>query len=522
MEWLIYLCKVSACMALFYAFFYLFLRKLTFFQINRVYLLATLLISFSIPLLQIEVESNAIAAPEIHSEVVQRLPASNTSEIHTTNLVTPSTNINVNWKLIIPTLYWLITLGLFGSFSMQLLKLAWHTRKISNKQGRLKVIYKKTGFTNCSFLNYVFLNPEKLSEAELAILLKHEQVHASQLHTIDKLLFNLAKSLLWFNPLIYLYDRALEQVHEYEADRKASHAIGTSPYAGLLLNLASRRCDLPLAHSFAAHPVKERIQMLFTNQSKVMKKLFYLSSLPLAGVLAWVFAVQIVSANPQTQEPLSPAELSNTDSEDIQEKEEQIVITETEEETIEIKPQTSDTLWIVDPGRNGRNAKVTINGEPYDVDILTKISPRCLKRTEYSGDTVIITTHGNKVLYADEIDRENVIAYRNALKSDKLLVRYIQKNPDETPYNNIFLMVANGSGAGSNIDEGAEPLLLFDGVKRTEAEVKNLKKSDFPGVYRIRASAVTPENVIKYGGQYDTQIVLETVEPSPDGSKNIH
>src|ERR1700759_3060353 len=51
-----YLLQVSGCMAIFYLFYYLLLNRLTFFTINRYYLLATLALSFIIPLLTIPVE----------------------------------------------------------------------------------------------------------------------------------------------------------------------------------------------------------------------------------------------------------------------------------------------------------------------------------------------------------------------------------------------------------------------------------------------------------------------------------
>ena len=59
MEWLIYLSKVSACTAPFYLIYHFFLQKLTFFSVNRVYLLSTLLLRFVIPVLQIQMERTA-------------------------------------------------------------------------------------------------------------------------------------------------------------------------------------------------------------------------------------------------------------------------------------------------------------------------------------------------------------------------------------------------------------------------------------------------------------------------------
>ena len=74
----------------------------------------------------------------------------------------------------------------------------------------------------------------------------------------------ICKAILWFNPIVYLYNEALEQVHEYEADHLSSLSFGNKEYAGLLLKLAIIKSDMPLVHNFVKSPVKERIKMLFS------------------------------------------------------------------------------------------------------------------------------------------------------------------------------------------------------------------------------------------------------------------
>ena len=70
MEWFNYLLKVSACLVLFFAFYLLVLKSLTFFKINRFYLLFTLLLSFVIPTLQFTVEREVEVAPLINAQVI--------------------------------------------------------------------------------------------------------------------------------------------------------------------------------------------------------------------------------------------------------------------------------------------------------------------------------------------------------------------------------------------------------------------------------------------------------------------
>ena len=76
MNALIYLLQVSACTAIFYLFYHLLLHRLTFFTINRWYLLATIFLSFIIPVLTIPVNPQ-----QQHIVVVQQAVYVNTLQM---------------------------------------------------------------------------------------------------------------------------------------------------------------------------------------------------------------------------------------------------------------------------------------------------------------------------------------------------------------------------------------------------------------------------------------------------------
>ena len=297
MELLTYLLKVSACTVLFFSFYFLVLRKLTFFRINRFYLLVSLLLSFVIPALQFSVErvvdKHEVSTPVIASE----LPAYTAGKVQTIKVITiPMGKREVDRIALIPYAYFGIT-GILLLFSIwQMCRLVIYARKYTKKKGILKLVLKTTGFTNCSFFNYVFIDESNLSGPDLTVLLKHEEVHANQFHSIDKIVLMVCKAILWFNPIVYLFDKALEQTHEYEADDITSLNCGTGAYAKLLLKLAVSRNDVPLIHSFVKSPVKARIKMLYNSKTGNMKKIMYLLTVPVVFLLVWLFAVDVVYA----------------------------------------------------------------------------------------------------------------------------------------------------------------------------------------------------------------------------------
>ena len=299
MELLSYLLKVSACTVLFFAFYVLVLRKLTFFKTNRFYLLFTLLLSFAIPALNFTIEREVVVSPMAPEPAVfltdETLTEQHQAIPHMPLL--PVVEERFDYRALIPYVYFTVVLSLLGIAIWRILQLLKHTKNSTQKINGLRIVRKAAGFTNCSFFNYVFID-DKLTPDELQVLLKHEEVHAKQLHSVDKVILIFFKSLLWFNPVVYLYDKALEQAHEYEADDVASKTFGNHSYAGLLLKLAVGEPQNKLIHNFVKSPVKERIKMLFNSKSKNMKKLAYLLVTPLVLGLIWGFTVEVVEVFP--------------------------------------------------------------------------------------------------------------------------------------------------------------------------------------------------------------------------------
>lgn len=305
MELFSYLLKASAGLVLFFAFYLLVLQKLTFFKFNRFYLLGALIISFVIPTLHFTIKREVQpVASEIGS--VASLKVENLQSIHTTQTVDVPKAFQpekvakqqTDWLALLPYAYAVITVLLLLFGIRKLFVLVRYTRQNAKSIDGLKLLEKTEGFTNCSFFNYVFINGSNLAPQELAALLNHEKVHAQQYHSVDKIIMMMAKAIMWFNPVIYLWDKALEQTHEYEADEATANQFGSKDYASLLLKLAVSESQTALVHNFVKSPIKERIKMLFNTKSKKMKKLMYLMVVPLILGITWGFTIEVVNVVP--------------------------------------------------------------------------------------------------------------------------------------------------------------------------------------------------------------------------------
>jgi hypothetical protein len=109
------------------------------------------------------------------------------------------------------------------------------------------------------------------------------------------LFVEILKVIFWFNPILWLYQRSLSEVHEYEVDTQMIQTHNPQNYAQLLLKLATSNSQLATTHQFSRKPLTDRIHFLFTKQKSIpMKRLAYLSVLPILGAFFMAFSVEKV------------------------------------------------------------------------------------------------------------------------------------------------------------------------------------------------------------------------------------
>ena len=274
-----YLLKASAVIAIMYLCFYLFLKKETFFEHNRWFLLTGLVLALIFPLIVIPVY---IPVEPIANEVTTVITSTPSSFV-----VTPA-EVAFDWYKLIPILY---SIGLivfsvqfifqFGSLVLLLLKNPKH------KDQHFTYVIVDTKISPFSFFKWIVYNPESYDAEELQLILTHEKVHVNQLHSIDIICTQLACILFWFNPLIWLYRKEVRQNLEYIADSKTQSLTNTTKeYQHLLLKTSVANHATIVSNNFYNSSIKKRILMLNKSRSNKKNQLKYLLILPLlAGLL---------------------------------------------------------------------------------------------------------------------------------------------------------------------------------------------------------------------------------------------
>jgi len=111
--------------------------------------------------------------------------------------------------------------------------------------------------------------------------------HIRQRHSWDIVYLELLKIVNWFNPVVYLLQNSMKEVHEFIADADtANHDLNTQNYTDFLISNAYGINENTLTNTFFNKSLlKKRIMMLHKKRSGNAARLKYLLVLPLTGAL---------------------------------------------------------------------------------------------------------------------------------------------------------------------------------------------------------------------------------------------
>lgn len=267
----------------------LFLKKETFFNWNRFYLLITALCSIVLPF--IKFESIRTIVPE---QFVIRLPEvviGGMTPIAENNLTNIQSEVMSTSSFIWSWDYLLYVGMTFASliFIYKIIKISTLIQKNPKDcKGNLIIVHLLKSNAAFSFFNYVFLG-EWIKEGERETILKHEMVHVSEKHSADLLLFELLRILFWFNPLIYMYQNRLTTLHEYIADAKAMKQCDKKEYYEKLLSQVFNTENISFTNTFFNQSlIKKRIIMLSKSKSNRIHLFKYALLIPMVfGMLMY-------------------------------------------------------------------------------------------------------------------------------------------------------------------------------------------------------------------------------------------
>ncbi|MDP5062620.1 MAG: peptidase M56, partial [Maribacter sp.] len=202
-------------MSIFLLFYKLLLEKESMHHFKRYFLLTAVIASFIIPQI-------------VFTEYVEIEPTTAVTQVITINepqniqpVVQAIEKSPMNWSLILWNIYGLGAAGFAFRFMYNLFKI-WK-RIHNNPKTKHSAIYRillKEQLPPHTFLRYIFLNKRKFEVNSIPdSVIKHEETHALQWHSLDVLFLEVLQVVFWFNPLIYAFKKTIKLNHEFLADR---------------------------------------------------------------------------------------------------------------------------------------------------------------------------------------------------------------------------------------------------------------------------------------------------------------
>jgi len=282
-----YLIQSSVCLAALYLVYWLFLRRDTFFSINRIYLVLTVLFSLVLPLLSFRfLSSETITPVMIFLEPV---------------LITPEKIDSIavshlSWMEAITVIYFTGVIIFTLRFLIQLIQLWVVARKngVTNREG-LKLVFVDKSYSPFSFFNMIFIKKELTEESQLAAILQHEKVHVRQFHSFDLILAEILTIVLWFNPFVWLLQRSIKSLHEFLADEGViKTGFRMHDYQQLIFDQTLGKQINNLTNNFNVSLIKNRIIMMTKSRSKRVSRIKIILAFP--AILLLIASTSSVSA----------------------------------------------------------------------------------------------------------------------------------------------------------------------------------------------------------------------------------
>jgi len=278
---LIYLLKANIALTLFYLAYRFGLRRLTFYVLNRFFLLTGIVCSSVFPLIDV----NALLQRHQQiSNVVAYVPDLDALQLQPANEFTV-------WHLLV-YIFWVGVAAMAIRFFMQLLSL-WRLHRQSQAAviQQLPVKALQQPVNPFSFFKNIYINPSQHAPMELDAILQHEQVHVKQWHTIDVMMAELNNIFYWFNPGAWLMRTAVRENLEFITDRRMlQQGIDRKIYQYNLIKVSGIPYATAIANNFNLSHLKNRIKMMNSKRSAKYNMLRYL-------VLGCVVAAALLSLN---------------------------------------------------------------------------------------------------------------------------------------------------------------------------------------------------------------------------------
>ena len=295
---LFYLLKSGCCLVVFYIFFKLLMSRSTFFRFNRITLLVGLLGCTLLPLIELTTTEETFLHTPLYAihDILQSTESVilNPEQMEDPMLISEKNPEirSLNWVPV--TLAFIYGVGALATFiwlSISTCRLIQLIRTSEKKRfGNYVLVIPQQPTASFSWGKYIVISAADYSQQSEEILL-HETMHLRNHHTLDLLFMQIFLLVHWFNPVVWLLKRELQEIHEFEADNGVINTgVDATKYQLLLVKKAVGTRLYSMANGFNHSKLKKRITMMLKERTNRWARLKLLLAVPVMAGALYVFA----------------------------------------------------------------------------------------------------------------------------------------------------------------------------------------------------------------------------------------
>ncbi|SFE15627.1 TonB-dependent Receptor Plug Domain [Chitinophaga sp. CF118] len=273
---LIYLLKANIALTLFYLAYRFGLRRLTFYTLNRFFLLGGIICSALCPFIDASIFFR------------QHEPLNNAVGTYVLDLAALNARPSIPLiNVVLLYVFWTGVIVMAIRFMIQLFslwKLHSKTTIASIDHNSIRVTQRKV--TPFSFLSNIYINPSLHTPVEQLAIIRHEQIHVKQWHSLDIILGELNRIFYWFNPGAWLMSTAIRENLEFITDRCVlQQGMDAKTYQYSLIKVSGIPYATAIANNFNFSHLKQRIMMMNKKKSSHYHLFRYLILGGLVGII---------------------------------------------------------------------------------------------------------------------------------------------------------------------------------------------------------------------------------------------
>ena len=278
----IYILEVIACSGVLAALYSLIIERKVDFLFARLFLIFSVLLSAVIPMINIPVWEAALV-PQLTEETV--------GEVSTEVVQSTVTSFDFNFMALIWAVYGVGVALCMGSIVLQMVNIL-NIRRVGQMTtfDGVNIVRSQQNIASFSLFKTIYIG-NNTADTDLPTIVAHERSHIAHKHSVERVVMEIFKALLWWNPFVWIASRRLVEAHEFEAD---NDVIGSGCDANLYVATLLKHLfgySPEIANGLHNSLTKKRLKMILNGNSGRYALLRKVAVIPVLGVLFALFSL---------------------------------------------------------------------------------------------------------------------------------------------------------------------------------------------------------------------------------------